>query len=195
LNFTPEKLTQPHESKPWNPIIANVFYRAGIIERWGTGTLNIIDWCKENANPSPSWREQADSVYVSFLPAALPDTPPVTPPGKLGFLIGDRTHPPQVTGQVSPKSVLSLSQVCPKSVPSSVFLHLLGVARDPATIDTLMKITEHTNRTRFRKTVLRPLLDMDVLTMTIPDKPRSSKQKYRLTEKGNMWLKSVTSGG
>jgi len=25
--------------------------------------------------------------------------------------------------------------------------------------------------------------------MTIPDKPRSSKQKYRLTRKGEEWLK------
>ena len=42
------------ENKPWNPIIANVFYRAGIIERWGMGTLNIIDWCTENGNPTPA---------------------------------------------------------------------------------------------------------------------------------------------
>ena len=73
FGITPEKLTKPHESKPWNPIIANVFYRAGIIERWGTGTLNIIDWCKENGNPEPTWQEQAGSVYVKFLPAVLPD--------------------------------------------------------------------------------------------------------------------------
>ena len=51
FGITPQKLTVPHESKPWNPIIANVFYRAGVIERWGSGTLNIMDWCKENANP------------------------------------------------------------------------------------------------------------------------------------------------
>ena len=29
-------------------LLANVFYRAGIIERWKMGTLNIIDWCSEN---------------------------------------------------------------------------------------------------------------------------------------------------
>ena len=79
FGITPEKLTIPHESKPWNPIIANVFYRAGIIERWGAGTLNIIDWCAENGNPAPAWQEQAGSVYVTFLPAVLPDIPEVTP--------------------------------------------------------------------------------------------------------------------
>ncbi len=70
FGITTEKLAQPHESKPWNPIIANVFYRAGIIERWGSGTLNILDWCKENGNPPPTWQEQAGSVYVIIRPPA-----------------------------------------------------------------------------------------------------------------------------
>ncbi len=78
FGITPEKLTIPHESKPWNPIIANVLYRAGIIERSGVGTLNIIDWCAENANLVPVWQEQVGSVYVTFLPAVLPDIPEVT---------------------------------------------------------------------------------------------------------------------
>jgi len=86
FGITPEKLAKPHESKPWNPIIANVFYRAGIIERWCTGTLNIVDWCKENGNPEPTWQEQAGSVYVKFLPAVLPDTPKDT--GNVGTKLG-----------------------------------------------------------------------------------------------------------
>jgi predicted transcriptional regulator len=36
---------------------------------------------------------------------------------------------------------------------------------------------------------LKPALDDDLIEMTIPDKPRSSKQKYRLTEKGKRVLK------
>ena len=52
-----------------------------------------------------------------------------------------------------------------------------------------MKVAGQANRTRFRKAVLRPLLDAGVLEMTIPDKPRSSKQKYRLTGKGQAVVK------
>jgi hypothetical protein len=37
--------------------------------------------------------------------------------------------------------------------------------------------------------VLRPLLDAKFIEMTIPDKPTSSKQKYRLTEKGRQAVK------
>jgi len=39
FGLTPEMLFQPHESKPWNPLLAHVFYRLGLIETWGRGTL------------------------------------------------------------------------------------------------------------------------------------------------------------
>ena len=53
-----------------------------------------------------------------------------------------------------------------------------------------MAIAERTDRTKFRHQVLTPLLAEGLIEMTIPDKPRSSIQKYRLTVKGHAWLKS-----
>ncbi|MGM0416483.1 MAG: Fic family protein [Thermodesulfobacteriota bacterium] len=46
-----------------------------------------------------------------------------------------------------------------------------------------MKDDEH-----FRKAYLLRALNADLIEMTIPDKPRSSKQKYRFTDKGLKWL-------
>ncbi len=40
---TPEQLFTPHESRPWNPLIAGVFYRRGIIEQWGRGTIKMAE--------------------------------------------------------------------------------------------------------------------------------------------------------
>ena len=40
----------------------------------------------------------------------------------------------------------------------------------------------------FRERYLKPALDLELVEMTIPDKPRSSKQKYRLTDKGKEWV-------
>ena len=37
FGLTPEALFEPHESLPWNPLIARVFYLRGIIEQWGRG--------------------------------------------------------------------------------------------------------------------------------------------------------------
>ncbi|MYC32010.1 MAG: AAA family ATPase [Chloroflexi bacterium] len=39
FGLTPERLFLSHESQPWNPLIANAFYRRGIIEQWGRGTI------------------------------------------------------------------------------------------------------------------------------------------------------------
>jgi ATP-dependent DNA helicase RecG len=40
------------------------------------------------------------------------------------------------------------------------------------------------DRENFRKNYLQPALDEEIIELTIPEKPNSSKQKYRLTEKG-----------
>jgi len=40
------------------------------------------------------------------------------------------------------------------------------------------------DRTKFKRFVLRVLMDDGVLEWTIPDKPNSRHQKYRLTAKG-----------
>jgi predicted transcriptional regulator len=54
-----------------------------------------------------------------------------------------------------------------------------------------MAVTERTDRTKFRNQVLTPLIDAGLVEMTIPDKPRSSKQKYRLTAKGRQVVASL----
>lgn len=46
----------------------------------------------------------------------------------------------------------------------------------------------------FRKAYLLPALEAGLIEMTIPDKPRSSKQKYRLTDKGRQVMAQHGSG-
>jgi ATP-dependent DNA helicase RecG len=40
------------------------------------------------------------------------------------------------------------------------------------------------DRTKFRRKYIRPLLEAGILELTIPEKPNSQNQKYRLTAKG-----------
>ena len=47
----------------------------------------------------------------------------------------------------------------------------------------LRNILKRTNRTKFKKYVLDPLIDFGFFELTIPEKPKSPKQKYRLTNK------------
>jgi hypothetical protein len=42
-----------------------------------------------------------------------------------------------------------------------------------------------------RKAYILPALWAGFIEMTRPDRPRSSKQKYRLTDKGRAWLRKA----
>ena len=55
-------------------------------------------------------------------------------------------------------------------------------------VPELMNIAGRTNRTKFRDSVLKPLMQAGLIEMTNPERPRSSRQKYRITEKGRALL-------
>lgn len=55
-------------------------------------------------------------------------------------------------------------------------------------ISELMDVTGRTNRTKFRNSVLKPMMQAGLIEMTVPDRPRSSNQKYRITERGRALL-------
>ena len=54
----------------------------------------------------------------------------------------------------------------------------------PRSTKELLDEVGRSDRTKFKRFVLRVLMDDGVLEWTIPDKPNSRHQKYRLTAKG-----------
>ncbi len=94
-------------------------------------------------------------------------------------------------GRFEPPARVEMSRVVPrghqvgaKSALSPYQVQVLELARVPRALAELMGPSGRTDRTKFRDQVLRPLLEAELLEMTIPDKPRSSKQQYRTTEAG-----------
>ena len=65
--LTPGALYGPHASVLRNPLIAQAFYFAGIIERWGTGTTRIVALCREQGLPEPEFANWQGGVRVIFL--------------------------------------------------------------------------------------------------------------------------------
>ncbi len=51
-----------------------------------------------------------------------------------------------------------------------------------------MKMSGRSNRTKFRDQVLKPLLEANLIEMTIPEKLTNSKQHYRITARGKQHL-------
>ena len=66
FGLTPDDLFEPHESRPWNPLIARTFYRRGIIEEWGRGTIKMADLATSAGLPRPEIEERGDCVTVRF---------------------------------------------------------------------------------------------------------------------------------
>ena len=77
--WTAETLMQPHDSIPYNPDIANVFYRAGYIETWGQGIQKICDECTALGAELPKYEIIGTGLRVYFpaLKSALIDQPKV----------------------------------------------------------------------------------------------------------------------
>jgi len=165
FGLTIEGLLKPHESKPWNPIIAGVFYRTGLIERWGTGTLNILDWCRENGNPTPAWSQEAGSVLVKFHPIPVPKTQGAESRAESGAESRAESLPQKVLGLLA-DGPLSTSQIA-------------------AHLGQQGKVTGALNRT------LRRLLSDGLIDRTIPQQPKSRLQRYLLTDKGRDQLRSA----
>lgn len=83
--------------------------------------------------------------------------------------------PPEVTGKVTGE-VERLLRVLAGEMSRQKIQTAIG-----------LKGEEH-----FRKAYLKPALAAQVIEMTLHDKPRSSKQRYRLSETGNRMKSALT---
>ena len=66
FGLTPEMLFQPHESRPWNPLIAHTFHRRGVIEEWGSGTLKMAAAVNAANLPPVEIEDRGGTVTVRF---------------------------------------------------------------------------------------------------------------------------------
>jgi len=87
----------------------------------------------------------------------------------------------QVTTQVGDQDE---AQVGPKSGLSQDQVEILRLCRQERTLVELMNASGRRNRTKFRDSFIKPLLEEGFMVLTIPGKPRSRMQRYRTTETG-----------
>lgn len=65
-DWTVAKLKIKHPSRPYNPDVANTFFRAGLIESWGRGTIKIINEMRKAQLPTPNFKYDDSGFYIIF---------------------------------------------------------------------------------------------------------------------------------
>ena len=73
--WTAETLMELHDSIPYTPDLANVFYRMGYIETWGRGIQKICDECRALGAELPQYEVLGNGIRLHFkaLQSALID--------------------------------------------------------------------------------------------------------------------------
>ena len=108
FGLTPQDLFKPHESQPWNPLIAEAFYRRGIIETWGLGISKIVELTTQAGLPKPEIVEIHGGVTVRFRPSRY------IPPQRIGHDLTERQ-----------RLILTLVNSAPEGLPlREMFPHL-----------------------------------------------------------------------
>gem|GEM_PF-3288110 len=58
--------SQAHASHPYNPDVANAFFRSGEIESWGRGIEKIFSTCRKADSPPPEIHVDGYDLWVEF---------------------------------------------------------------------------------------------------------------------------------
>ncbi len=66
-DWTVARLLAKHPSAPFNPDVANTFFRSGQIESWGRGIERMVQACRDAGQPAPLLEAEANGVWVTFV--------------------------------------------------------------------------------------------------------------------------------
>ncbi len=91
-NWTLEKLLGKHPSRPFNPLLANAFFRAGYIESWGRGIEKIHRECRNHDIEPPVYDFEMSGLMLTFRanPAHLQAAAQETTQERVGEKVGEK---------------------------------------------------------------------------------------------------------
>ena len=152
-----------------------------LTEGRSTGIPKILKTLERNGSPKPIFKTDNERSYFKITFKIHPD---------FNLPEAEPTAPDQ--RQDSTKLALSWDQVGTKSGLSRHQMEdLLKQCQSEQQLTDLMSYFNWKNRTKFRNKFINPLLEMELISLTIPDKPNSPNQKYVTTAKGNALLEII----
>jgi predicted HTH transcriptional regulator len=154
--------TMKRVSRLRNPSVARIFREARLMEQWGTGVRRVFEQTAEAGLPTPLIEEIVDRVRFTVF---------VIPHGAAAIARHDY-HGSDAGSHVGRYDVAMLNAAADGPVHRNDLLAAAG----------LKPLAQNYARH------VAPLVDGGLLEMTVPDKPRSKAQRYRLTDTGRALL-------
>ena len=200
--LTAENIKLQHESHPHNPLIAEVLFRTGYLENWGSGVQRMVSACRAAGIPEPSYKTTNDAITVIFHRPYHADMDKLNRTNDYQatqtYNANEFPEEPQ-TIDSEDDTLHTLSHSLSQSLSHSLSQSLSWekVARLFLMLDTPKRLKEVrealglSDATYFKKNYIDPLIATGYLALTIPDKPTSSQQRYCLTEKGYLLLNKL----
>ncbi len=183
-----EKLLGFHSSYPRNPLIADACFKAGYIDSWGRGIEKVTEACRAAGLPKPHFEESQSGMQVTLFAKARPESGPESRPESKS----ESKHAESGLGSDTKKSRSEGAgpEWGPEWGPESIAARIIYALQDgPLSKSEIGDALGHQSISRKLNERVRELLGRKIIELTIPEKPTSRLQKYRLTEKGRKMMK------
>ena len=181
-HWTLKKLLGKHPSCPFNPLLANAFFRAGYIESWGRGIEKIHRECREHGIEPPVYDFDMAGLMLTFradpahLQVAALDqgsgTTPITTP-ITGPITAQETGTPVKTSVETVKTSVETART---SVETSV--------KTPARVVELLRANPQMTLAEVAKAIGKTLRTVERTTAKLVDEGRL---RYVGPRKGGHW--------
>ena len=195
------------KSLPRNPLLFGMLYRMDVVEQIGSGIRRIRHLCREHGVQEPIIDVSEHWVTVTFQRPAAQRSEAAgvarqsAPNGGQEAQDGrkeaqDAEHEAHASSQEDQNVVIKAQDGAGRSTVEFdgrrfhkwEIAVLEACAERPATGRGLLMASGYSTRTGNFKRAIESHLAIRLLELTIPDRPRSSKQRYRLTAQGRRLL-------
>jgi len=156
------------KSIPRNPLLFSMLHRMDVVEHIGSGIKRMRRICKEYGVEGPLFDVDENWFTITF-------------PRPVKARTGE-------SAQVEAQEAQVEAQEAQVDLAAWEIQLLISCQEEDATGKELLQAAGYTSRTGNFKRGLEKLIRLQLIERTIPDKPTSRLQKYRLTEKGRAWL-------
>ncbi|MBT4503412.1 MAG: hypothetical protein HOC74_37120 [Gemmatimonadetes bacterium] len=181
------------KSIPRNPLLFNMLHRMEAVEHIGSGIRRIRDLCRDYGVAEPVFEVADHWVTTTFeRPTAQAENQVDAQVNKSAQAVDISLENKQI--QLLTDKLDDLTTQVTAQITAQVTAQAILFCREPRGAREIMSILGLKHWKTFQSNYLKPLLDSRWLEMTIPDKPTSPNQKYRIGDQGRSILAQLEVG-